>query len=100
VRVGAERAVGRALRQELLGLLHRQLVGDDVGRNACPLAFPLEVWPVAAHTERDAFADVDRVDLTRVDAAEVRDELFQPLTVVAGRVAEAETPNPGHPLPV
>ena len=88
--VGAELAVAARLREQLLGALERQLVRGELLGNARPLAVPLEVRPVAADAQDDPVADLERVDLARVDRAEIRDELVQAPPVAVAEVEAAE----------
>jgi hypothetical protein len=92
----AEHTVLRRLGEQLLRLLDRELVVRKIVRNARALAVALEVRAVAADANRDAVADRDRVDLARVDAAEVGDELLQAAVVraVHVRLAEVEALEP------
>src|SRR3954471_22146206 len=88
--MGAELAVTTGSREELLRALDGQLVGCELLRHARALPVPLEVRPVAADAEDDPVADLERVDLARVDRPQVRDELVQ----TSGAVPEVEAAEP------
>ena len=96
LRIGAELAVARRLREQLLRLLDGELVGDDVLGHVRALAVALEVRAVATDAQHDPVAELDRVDLARVDRAEIRDELLQALAVVV--LAEVEAVQPREPV--
>src|SRR5206468_1443723 len=90
-----ELALTRRLRKQLLRLLDSELVGDDVVGDVRALLAALEVRAVAPDAHDDvALGNEERVDLARVDRAEVLDEVVQ-----AGRaVAEVEAVQPAGPL--
>ncbi len=96
LRVDAERAVARRLREQLLRPLARQLVRRHVLRHARPLVAALQVRAVPADAHDDVRArDLDRVDLARVDLVEVvGDERVQALLVAASAVEAAEPVDP------
>src|SRR2546423_12949393 len=73
----AELAGTGGLREQLLRALDRQLVGRELLGHARALPVPLEVRPVAADAEDDPVPDLERVDLARVDGAQVRHKLMQ-----------------------
>src|SRR5579884_2929651 len=89
--IDAELALLRALREQLLRALERQLVGGELGRQRLPAAVLLEVRAVAADADHYPVAELDRVDRARVDLAEV---VHQPLQALLAVVAEVEAAEP------
>src|SRR5262249_31320921 len=90
LRIDAELALARRLREELFRLLDRQLVGDEIVRNVRARLAALEIRAVAPDAEHDPGAEVDRVDLARVDRAEIGHELVQTFVAVGAEVEAAE----------
>ena len=91
-------AQGAALRSSGEKLLrHRwsQLVGREVVRNRHTAAVLLDVGAVPADADDEPVAEVDRIDLTRVDLVQIGDEALQALVAV---VAEIERPQPADTL--
>ena len=91
-------AQGAALRgsgEKLLRHRGSQLVGREVVRNRHPAPVLLDVGAVAADADDEPVAEVDRIDLTRVDLVQIGDEALQALVAV---VAEVERPQPADAL--
>ena len=88
----AERPVAGRRREQLLGLLDRQLVGRHVLRHARALLAALHVGAVAADAEDDPLADRQRVDRARVDLGQVADERVQARVALGAAVVEVAQP--------
>src|SRR6185369_5965680 len=78
-------------------LRHRgsQLIGREVVWNRHTAPVLLEVGAVAADADDEPVAEVDRIDLARVDFVQIGDETLQAVVAV---VAEIEGTEPADPF--